>query len=170
MFKNQGNVVVALALCAAFNALSAEAASTDSWPMYQANPQHTGYIAQTLLPTQAKFDWSAKAQASTPSGLAIANGLVLTTPTTYFNNTAPIVAQNLFTGETDWSQDFGAVFSVNQPAVADGMIYLQTSNNYGSTYLHCYLVDGTFMWLAPFGSQWEHYLGPIVVNGNVYFD
>jgi hypothetical protein len=169
MITTHGNKVATFALLAAAATLS-RAASTDDWPMYQANPGHTGYIPQTLLPAQAQFAWSGTAQGSKPSGLAVANGLVLTTPTTYFNNSAPIVAQNLLTGETEWSQDFGAVFSVNQPAVADGVIYLQTSNNGGSTYLHCYLVDGTFMWRAPFGSQWEHYLGPIIVSGQVYFD
>jgi hypothetical protein len=69
-----------------------------------------------------------------------------------------------------WSQDFGSPFSINQPAVADGLIYLQTSNSYDATYLHCYSIDGTFLWRAPFASQWEHYLGPIIVDGTVYFD
>jgi hypothetical protein len=95
MVVTHGNKVIALALLAAATTLS-RAASTDSWPMYQANPEHTGYISQTLLPAQAQFAWSETAQASAPSGLAVANGLVLTTPTTYFNNSAPIVAQDVF--------------------------------------------------------------------------
>lgn len=146
------------------------AAATDSWPMYQANPEHNGYIAQIIIPGAARPLWSAQAQVSAPSGLAIANGLVLTTPRTYFNNTAPMVAQNLSDGSIAWSHDFGQVFSVNQPAIDNGQIFLQTSNNAGATFLHCYLVNGTFLWRAPFGSQWEHYLGPIVVDGQVYFD
>ena len=169
MATRRGREIIALVLFAAAYSRLSGAASTDSWPMYQGNPEHSGYIAQSLLPDEATPEWTQQAQGSAPSGLAVANGLVLTTPTTYFNNTAPLVAQNIFTGDTVWSQDFGTVFSVNQPAVKDGVIYLQTSDS-SATYLHCYLVDGTFMWRAPFGSQFEHYLGPIIVDGNVYFD
>ena len=147
------------------------AVSTDSWPMYQANAEHNGYIPRIIIAGNAITPaWSIQGQAVKPSGLAVASGLVLTTPTTYFNSTAPLVAQSLADGHIEWSADFGSVFSVNQPAVDGDTIYLQTSNNGGATYLHCYLTDGTFMWRSPFDSQWEHYLGPIVKNGNVYFD
>ncbi len=149
---------------------AAHADPTDRWPMYQGNPEHTGYVAQTLMPKLSSPLWSVAAQATSISGLAISDGLVLTTPSTYFNTHAPLVAQDLATGAILWSVDFGQVFSVNQPAVDNGVIYLQTSDNGGATYLHTYQVDGTFLWRAPFDSQWEHYLGPIVVNGQVYFD
>lgn len=149
---------------------SVQAASTDRWPMYQGNPEHTGFVPQILLPNLATQLWSQAAQGSAPSGLAISDGMVLTTPTTYFHNTAPLVAQSLATGNILWSVDFGAVYSVNQPAVDNGVIYLQTSDNGGATYLHAYQVDGTFLWRAPFDSQWENYLGPTILNGQVYFD
>lgn len=148
----------------------ASAASSDSWPMYQANVGHTGYVPHLVVPRPAPPLWSAKAQSSAPSGLAVADGIVLTTPSSSLGNVSPLVAQSLVDGHIVWSQDFGSVFSVNQPAVDNGLIYLQTSNNSGSTYLHCYMVDGSFLWRAPFDSQWEHYLGPIVVDGSVYFD
>ncbi|MHB8742786.1 MAG: outer membrane protein assembly factor BamB family protein [Sulfuricaulis sp.] len=151
-------------------ATTVHAASTDRWPMYQGNPEHSGFVAQTLMPERATPLWHVAAQAVAPSGLAISDGVVLTTPTTYFNASSPLVAQDLATGQVLWSVNFGQVFSVNQPAVDNGVIYLQTSNNGGATYLHAYQVDGTFLWRAPFDSQWEHYLGPIVVNGQVYFD
>ncbi len=146
------------------------AVSSDSWPMYQGNAEHTGYIPHLLLPERASQRWAVQAQANRPSGLAIANGYVITTPMSYFNSETPLVAQHLENGQIAWSVDFGSVFSVNQPAIDNGRIYLQTSNNSGATYLHCYLTDGTFQWRSPFNSQWEHYLGPIVVDGNVYFN
>jgi hypothetical protein len=170
MHMNGRNACVFAAAIATLASGAASAASTDNWPMYQANPQHNGYIAQTLIPANAQFEWAIQGQAAAPSGLAVYNGVILTTPQTYFGGHAPLVAQSLAAGDILWSQDFGSLFSVNQPAVADGVIYLQTSNNYEATYLHCYLIDGTFMWRAPFASQWEHYLGPIIVNGKVYFD
>jgi hypothetical protein len=168
--KRHGIQGFVVAILLATSSASAFATSSDRWPMYQANAGHTGYIPRIIIPQSAVPLWSVQAQGSKPSGLAVSDGLVLTTPTTYFNSTAPLVAQSLADGSTVWSHDFGSVFSVNQPAVDSGLIYLQTSNNGGATFLHCYRVDGTFIWRAPFGSQWEHYLGPIVVNGSVYFD
>lgn len=158
------------AILLAASATVAFATSSDRWSMYQANAGHTGYIKRIIIPQGTAPLWSVQAQGSAPSGLAVSDGLVLTTPTTYFNGSAPLVAQSLVDGHMVWSHDFGSVFSVNQPAVDSGLIYLQTSNNGGATFLHCYQVDGTFLWRAPFNSQWEHYLGPIVVNGTVYLD
>jgi hypothetical protein len=157
-----------IALLLAVPGASALATQSDSWPMYQANARHDGYVPRTLVPLAqgAAPVWNIRAQTNAPSGLAVVDGLVLTTP----DNFAPLVAQSVVDGHIVWTHDFGSVFSVNQPAVDNGLIYLQTSNNSGSTYLHCFRVDGTFLWRAPFDSQWEHYLGPIVVDGTVYFD
>jgi outer membrane protein assembly factor BamB len=148
----------------------AVAQPNDRWPMYQANPEHTGYLARTLLVAQVTPLWNVSAQATAPTGLAISDGYVFTTPTTYFAASAPLVAQSLSDGHVAWSNNFGAVFSVNQPAVDHGVVYLQTSDNSSDTYLHAFTVDGTFLWRAPFASQFEHYLGPIVVDGALYFD
>lgn len=157
--------VLYAALCA-----HAHAAPTDSWGMYQANAGHTGYIKGHLLFEQAQSMWTVQAQPGRPSGLAVADGLVLTTPETYFDAQAELVAQRLSDGQPLWRKDFGNVFSVNQPAVQDGLIYLQTGRHSDATFLHCYSVDGTFQWRTPFDAQWERYLGPIVVDGSVYFN
>lgn len=142
----------------------------DRWPMYQANPEHTGYLPRTLLAAQVHPLWSVRAQATTPTGLAISDGYVFTTPTTYFALNAPLVAQSLSDGHIAWSLNFGAVFSVNQPAIDNGVLYLQTSDGGNDTFLHAIAEDGSFLWRVPFESQFEHYLGPIVVDGAVYFD
>ena len=148
------------------------AARAAEWPAYQGNMEHTGYVDVSLPPMGAHPQslWRAQAQTTPPSGLAVSNGRVLTTPETYFGTSAPLVAQSVADGHIEWSHDFGSIFSVNQPAVDSGVVYLQTSNNGGATYLHAYAIDGTFLWRAPFGSQWERYLGPIIVDGQVYFD
>lgn len=138
--------------------------------MYQANAEHTGYVRGHLLVQDAAPLWSVQGQTGQPSGLAVSEGIVLTTPLTYFNGQASLVAQRLDDGQPIWSKDFGSVFSVNQPAMQNGMIYLQTGNHSGSTFLHCYSINGTFQWRTPFQAQWERYLGPIVVDGSVYFN
>lgn len=138
--------------------------------MYQANAEHTGFVPRSVLPQYASQRWAVQPHGSEFSGLAISDGMVFTTPSTYFGAEAPLVAQSLTTGQIAWSVDFGSVFSVNQPAIDNGLVYLQTSNNSGSTYLHCYSTTGNFQWRAPFASQWEHYLSPIIVGGKIYID
>lgn len=165
----KSKTALVLSLAAAWCS-GAFAVSGDSWPMYQGGAQHSGYVPQVLVPALAAQRWAVQAQAFDPFGLAIADGYVFTTPYSYFATETPLVAQKLESGQVAWSVDFGAIFSINQPAIDRGRIYLQTSSNSGDTYLHCYRTDGTFEWRSSFESQWERYLGPIVVDGNVYFD
>lgn len=148
------------------------AAAPVEWPAYQGNAEHSGYVAGALPSFSAhpRPVWQTQTQATRLSGLAVTDGVVLTTPDTYFGATTPIVAQSVDDGHTLWSHDFGQIFSVNQPATANGIVYIQTSNNYQETFLHAYRIDGTFLWRVPFDSQWEHYLGPIIVNDHIYFD
>lgn len=159
-------------------ALQAQAASTDRWAMYQGDVGHTGYIAESVLPRLVAQRWSLNVQAGSPgpapagtSGIAISDGLVITSPYTYYNqNGAPLVAQRIADGTVVWSIDFGQLYSVNQPAIDNGVIYLQSCEGGNTSYLHAYAVDGTFLWRTPFDSQGDRYLGPIIVNGNIYFD
>ena len=113
----RGNLALGAALTMALTITSAVAAPADRWPMYQGNAGHTGYVPRTLLPASARSLWSAQAQNAKPSGLAVSDGYVFTTPTIYFSQSSPLVAQSLADGQILWSLDFGPVFSVNQPAV-----------------------------------------------------
>ncbi|HEY6894443.1 MAG TPA: PQQ-binding-like beta-propeller repeat protein [Rhodanobacteraceae bacterium] len=158
---------VALACAAA-----SSAAWANEWPVYQGDPEHTGYVNEPLQPFNAHPTplWTASVQAVAVSGLAVSDGVVVTVPSTYFANETPLVAVSAVDGTPLWSVDFGSVFSLNQPAIDGGNVYAQVSNNYQATFISAYALDGTFQWRAPFDSQWEHYLGPIAVNGTLYFD
>ena len=168
-FRPCFHVVAYAALCGL--AASVSAAPLE-WPAYQGNVEHSGYVPG-ILPTisaNPRPVWQMQVQATRVSGLAVTDGVVLTTPDTFFSGATPIVAQSVDDGHTIWSHDFGQIFSVNQPATANGVVYIQSSNNEGATFLHAYRIDGSFLWRVPFDSQWEHYLGPIVVDDHIYFD
>lgn len=162
-------------LCAlgAFAPFLAQALPTDTWPMYQGNPQHSGYVARTLQIDRAAPLWSTHTQYGGPNGIypsaisgtLISDGMVITTPGTYFQRSAPMVSQDIRTGQVLWSVDFGSVFSVSPPAVDQGMIYVLAGS-----YLHAFQLDGTFLWRSPYADQASRTLGPIVVDGSVYFN
>lgn len=153
--------------------LSAKALPTDTWPMYQGNPEHSGYVARTLQLDRAALSWTTHTQYGGPNGIypsaiagtLISDGMVVTTPGTYFGRTAPMVAQDIQTGQVLWSVDFGSVFSVSPPAVDNGMIYVLAESC-----LHAFQLDGTFLWRSPYGDQFSRTLGPIVMDGSVYFN
>lgn len=73
-------------------------------------------------------------------------------------------------GHTLWNYNFGDIFSVGQPTVDSGHVYVAQCNE-GSTFMYSFVAaDGKILWSQPFGSQWEHYWAPLVVGGRVYFD
>jgi hypothetical protein len=164
-----------LILCAlgAFAAFSAQALPTDTWPMYQGNPQHSGYVARTLQLDRAAPLWSTHTQYGGPNGIypsaisgtLISDSMVITTPGTYFARTAPMVSQDIRTGQVLWSIDFGSVFSVSPPAVDEGIVYVLAESC-----LHAFQLDGTFLWRSPYEDQFSRTLGPTVVDGSVYFN
>ncbi len=139
--------------------------------MYQGTTGHTGYLPRSLLIDRLAPAWTVAAQAVPASGVAVAEGRVFTTPVTYFDESSPLVVQDLASGQIQWQLDFGDVFSVNPPAVQDGVVYLQTGSGFdGAPYIHAYSVQGEFRWRSRFDAQWEEYLAPIVVNGKLYFN
>lgn len=152
-----------LALFAA-TANPAAAAPADRWAAYQGNVEHNGYLPRHLLLQPTTPAWTNLAIAGqSVNGLAVSDGLVFTT------HNRSLVAQRLADGHIVWSHDFGFVGSVSPPAIDSGNLYLQTSDLY-YTYVHKFQIDGTFLWRAPFQSQDEAFLGPIVVDGTLYFD
>lgn len=146
------------------------AAGNDRWSTYQGSENHWGYVPQTVLPSRALERWRRKAQGGVIHGLAVDHGQVFTTPHSLFLQEVPLVVQRLVDGELAWRIDFGDIYSAGYPTIDDGRIYLQTANGWIGTYLHCYDVDGGFQWRTPFPAQWNTFLAPTLVDGDIYFN
>lgn len=143
------------------------------WPMYQANPAHTGYVPLTLDTSAFALRWTHSIQ----SGIALnpvtaAEGKVFVSRGGSFDNSGLYVL-DAANGSLLWSTSFGNVFSVNPPSYAYGNVYIQNGNGFG-TYnsgLHAYQANtGTVLFGSPVSAQWEWYLAPTVYAGNVYVD
>lgn len=163
---------VTLACCGLLGLTVVRAVAGDEpWPMYQANPAHTGYLPVTLNPSNFAPRWSVTIH----SGVALnpvtaADGLVLASENTYFGD-AGLYSLDAATGNVLWSTNFGSVFSVNPPSYAYGNVYIQTCDNYGDTFLHSFqAATGVFVFRSPHAAQWEHYFAPTIFDGNVYVD
>lgn len=141
-------------------------ASTGDWAQYQGNAQHTGLSHVTLAP-QVSLAWQTSF-AGNINPVTAAAGKVFVSTQTYFG-TQMLMTLDAGTGATNWSKDFGSIFSVNPPSYANGTVYVQTGNHAGDTYLRGYdAQSGDLLLRSAHAAQWEHYGAPTIFNGNVY--
>jgi hypothetical protein len=147
------------------------AAMAQSWGTYQGNASHTGYVPVTINASGIQHLWTRTFSAPL-NPVAIGAGRVFVSESETFAANRGLYALDANTGGTVWSYpDFGAVFSVNPPAYADGTVYLQTGQ--GTPTLPPYLysfdaADGTPRFRVPFAAQWERYLAPTLDRGDVF--
>jgi outer membrane protein assembly factor BamB len=142
------------------------------WQTYQSNAAHTGYAPGTYDPANFHSLWSTNIGGSNGfNDLAVGGGQVYVSRSYYFNNQPSFWAVDAATGKQTWSKSFGSVYSTNAPAYADGVVYIQTCNHSGDTWLHAFDVNtGKYVFKSPFSAQWESYLSPTIYKGSVYID
>ena len=145
-----------------------------SWPMYQANAAHTGYIPVSFDPNDFTLDWEV---TLAPNGqdvnpVAAVGGRVFASLRIYFeNNQDDFFALDAEDGSILWSKDFGDVFSVNPPAYDGGQVYLQVGNHGSDTHLYTYnAASGALIHDGPHAAQWERYFAPTIVGGTAYIN
>jgi outer membrane protein assembly factor BamB len=142
------------------------------WGTYQGNASHTGYVPVTLDPTHFVAQWSWNNPSSATGTLTPAttgSGKVVLASSGYFSQ-AYLYTLNESDGSLAWQYDFGSIFAVNHPAVADGRVFV-ASSGHEDTFMWSFDVnDGTFKYKTPFSSQWEHYLAPVIKDGYVFTD
>ena len=142
------------------------------WSTYQGNAEHTGHVPVSLaLQAPPLLRWEAHPfdTGIGTSGIAVGAGRVFVVPSGQFRQMAPLVSLALDSGQERWRVDFGAVFTVNPPALDNrGTVFLATVNHASDTYLRAYDSEtGTFRWRSAMAAQWGSYLAPTIVDGQV---
>jgi len=77
------------------------------------------------------------------------------------------------TGKEQWTTTFGSAYSVNPPAYANGIVYIQTGKGLpappNSPYLYAFNAsNGSPVFCSSYSAQWQSYLAPTPYAGNVY--
>jgi hypothetical protein len=89
----------------------------------------------------------------------------------YVSSTTTLEGLSPADGRVLWASDFGNVFGIGQPTVADGHVFIAQCNNTPGTYMYSFVAStGQLFWSQPFPAQWDHFWAPLVVGGRVYFD
>ncbi len=141
------------------------------WPMFQANPAHTGYVPGALNPGQFALRWQI--DAANGLGLnpvAVGDGKVFVSAPAYFGNTG-LYAYDAGSGAPLWNKSYSDLFSVNPPAYGHGRVYLQTGKGTSSSQplLRAYdATTGQVAFESVFGAQWENYQAPTILDDVVY--
>lgn len=146
--------------------------STSDWPMYQANPQHTGYVPIALDHEDFSLRWEKHiGDGRRLNPVTAASGKVFVSLYVRFDDVTSFFAVDSRDGEVLWSKGFGSVNSVNPPSFAYGNVYIQTGNHSGDTFLHAFEADtGDYVFKSPHSAQWERYCAPTIYDGSVYIN
>ena len=144
-----------------------------TWPTYQGGKEHTGYVSTQIDVAGISTSFSsAPGFADLPLNAATAaEGKVFTSERGYFDDDVRLMAVSAVTGLPIWHVSFDDLYSVNPPAYAKGVVFLQAGRHSNNTWLRAYdAADGTLLWESPFGAQWERYLAPTIDQGVVYIN
>lgn len=148
-------------------------AAAQSWPMYQVDPAHTGYLPVSLDPGQFNVRWT-KDIGTSPFGMIAVNPVAAGDGRVYATlqgllNSPQLFALRTSDGATLWTRTFANKPTVNPPSFVNGRVYLQTENHANDTWL--WALDGssgTTIFQSPHEAQWDRYFAPTVSNGKVY--
>jgi len=142
-----------------------------SWPTYQGNPRHSGYVPATFDVTRFALRWSVPLSTLPVHQVAAGEHRVFASVSTYHADVTALFAVDTASGSLLWSKSFGPVSRVNPPALAGNAVYLQTGKSTGSIppLLRAFdAASGDFLFQQQFEAQWESYLAPTIDGGVVY--
>lgn len=136
-----------------------------AWTTYQGDAKHTGRVDIMLDTSNFKQRWNKLLPLTTSQPGAAGDGYI------FFNNAGVLYAVDARSGETRWTQTLPAKYSLNiynQPAYADGIVYVQTGG-YSDAFLWAFnAVDGALVFQSPLNDLDDSFYAPTIVDGTVY--
>ena len=131
--------------------------SDDDWPMFQHDPQHTGYT-DCEMPDELELLWKFETEDSIHSSSpAVVNGKVY-----IGSHDGYIYCLDATTGEVVWKYEIGNYVS-SFPAVVNGKVYI------GYDALYCLDADtGKLIWKYETKWKWDMMHSPVVSSRKVY--
>ena len=141
-----------------------------SWPMYQANAAHTGYIPVSFDPQDFSLKWEVTLSGSLQRVVAV-DGRVFASLWSASDIGNELFALDADDGTILWSWESGDVSSVGAPAYDSGKVFVQVGMGYDESVSHLYVYDaqhGALLNDESYPSQWQRYNAPTIVGGTAY--
>ena len=135
-----------------------------AWPTYQADAKHSGRVDITLSISNFLQRWNKPIELSSAMAGTAGDGYI------FFNQGGNLIALSAHTGETLWTRSVAgeSFYGLNQPAYADGIVYVQTGGHEDAFLWAFNAVDGTRVFKTPLEDQWSSFYPPTIVDGTVY--
>lgn len=135
-----------------------------AWTTYQGDAKHTGRVDITLATSNFKQRWNKALAVSSSISGAAGDGYI------FFNNGGTLIALDARNGETLWTQTLASdsFYSYDQPAYADGIVYVQTGGHEDAFLWAFNAVTGKLIFQTPLEDQWSNFYAPTIVDGTVY--
>lgn len=143
--------------------------ATNAWSTIGSDNQHTGVNALETGRPPLSLAWSFAFDGGGTINPVVSDGpRVYAAVQSYFAGNA-IYGLDAADGGTLWSRQFGSKFSLGQPAVFDGKVYVAHCNHSGDTKLWSLdALTGAVHFSVAMSAQWETYWAPVVDNGAVF--
>jgi hypothetical protein len=138
------------------------------WPTLGNGPSHTGYYPGILGGSTLVAGWSTNLGGPLKQ-VAVGGGYVYVTQIGYPDG-QHLTALNAVSGQAVWQFNFASAFSINPPTYDHGRVYVQRGNSSDSQLWCINAGDGSAVWSAPFGAQWESYYAPTVYGDGIWVD
>ena len=160
---------------------SATAGDLDiSWPTFQGNAAHTGYVPISLDPESFEYKWDRTLVPDEETVLPLnsvtaADGKVFVSLDVIYKDVPSLFALDAEEGAELWRKDFGLVYTVNPPSYADGKVYIQTVKEFDlngwPSFLRAFdAKNGELAFESEFEAQWEDYYAPTIHDGTLYMN
>ena len=143
------------------------------WVTFQGDAGHTGFVNGSFDPTVFTPIWTWSAPPNTGENLVHINsvatgaGKVFVTKDIYFDQAA-IYALNESDGSVSWTYAFGTMASEGPPAVANGDIFVPTTDP-GEQCVNWAInaTSGLYQFKMPSTCQWSAFFAPTALGGSV---
>lgn len=156
------------------------AADPADWPMYQYNPQHTGFNDHSTLRPPLVGAWSRSVfdSATNLREIVVVDGKILVSHRDnlewYDTWERYLRCLDVETGEVIWDRGFGVNVAMYPPAAGYGLAYVQIGNGFGSRIVGLDLNTGELQWTVWYHEQGGDrfppmpYQGYLVTTGGTY--
>ncbi len=140
--------------------------SAQEWSMYQGDASHSGYLDIAIDPSSIWQAWSLSLSKWGLGSATSSDGRV------FVGGSENLWCIDSASGRVLWSHPFSRSTRINPPSYANGRVYIQIGDPFGSSHqLRCYdAKTGSLIFSTPYPAYLSSHYAPTMYDGKVYIN